>query len=67
MVQLGYVVAQAHIASGLSVDDWNALADDDREAKLAAMVEHLKACNGELEAAPMGDMPTPTPETPDGI
>jgi len=67
VVQLGYVVAQAHVASGLSVDDWNALEDDVRDQKLFAMVEHLKACNGELEAKPMGDVPTPTPATPEGV
>lgn len=42
-VQLGAVVARAHKESGLSVTDWNALAGDDREAKLAATVEAMKA------------------------
>ena len=42
-VQLGAVVARAHKDSGLSVADWNALANDDREAKLAATVEAMKA------------------------
>lgn len=42
-VQLGRVVVQARKASGLSVDDWNALAEADREARLAQEVEVLKA------------------------
>lgn len=42
-VQLGNVVARAHKASGLSVDDWNALVAEDREARLAETVEAWKA------------------------
>jgi len=41
-VQLGAVVMRSHKESGLSVKDWNALADDEREAKLAATVEAMK-------------------------
>lgn len=42
-VQLGDVVAFAHKASGLSVADWNAQKEEDREAALAAAVEAMKA------------------------
>lgn len=38
-VTLGEVVAAAHKASGLSVQDWNALSEDDRDAMLADMIE----------------------------
>lgn len=40
-VQLGTVVAGAHEASGLSVADWNALGNDEREQMLAAHVTAL--------------------------
>lgn len=33
-VSLGEIVAAAHAKSGLSVDEWNALDDDDRDEKL---------------------------------
>ncbi|MBH1851928.1 hypothetical protein I5V61_06580 [Stenotrophomonas maltophilia] len=42
-VQLGEVVRRTHEASGLSVVDWNALDDGDREARLAATVLELQA------------------------
>ena len=42
-VQLGEVVRRTHEASGLSVADWNALDDGDREARLAATVLELQA------------------------
>jgi hypothetical protein len=46
--QLGTVVAMAHTASGLSVADWNALADDERHARIDAELDRLEA---EAEAA----------------
>lgn len=42
-VQLGAVVARAHKKSGLSVADWNVLPNDDREAKLVATVDTMRA------------------------
>lgn len=48
-VQLGEVVRRTHEASGLSVADWNALGEDDREARLAATVLELQAA-AEAEA-----------------
>lgn len=48
-VQLGEVVRRTHEASGLSVADWNALEDADREARLAATVLELQAA-AEAEA-----------------
>ncbi|WP_313642145.1 hypothetical protein [Stenotrophomonas sp.] len=48
-VQLGEVVRRTHEASGLSVADWNALDDGDREARLAATVLELQAA-AEAEA-----------------
>ncbi len=50
-VQLGEVVRRTHEASGLSVADWNALVDGDREARLAATVLELQAdAEAEVEA-----------------
>ncbi|HEL5053347.1 TPA: hypothetical protein UOA92_001121 [Stenotrophomonas maltophilia] len=48
-VQLGEVVRRTHEASGLSVADWNALDDGDREARLSATVLELQA-DAEAEA-----------------
>ncbi len=42
-VQLGEVVRQAFEHTGLSIADWNALDDSDREARLAATVLELQA------------------------
>lgn len=42
-VPLGDVVRHAHAASGLSIEDWNALDDTLREAKLADAVEQLRS------------------------
>lgn len=58
-VQLGEVVRQAFEHTGLTVADWNALEEGDREAELAAMVRELqsraeadaKAKKGEAAAA----------------
>ncbi|MGF6420044.1 hypothetical protein ABH900_003561 [Stenotrophomonas sp. AN71] len=50
-VQLGEVVRRAHEATGLSVAEWNALEDGDREAELAAVVRELQsAAEAEAEA-----------------
>lgn len=50
-VQLGEVVRQAFEHSGLSIADWNALEDGDREAELAAMVRELQSvAEAEAEA-----------------
>tara|TARA_A100001391_G_scaffold50885_1_gene30954 strand:- start:32559 stop:33308 length:750 start_codon:yes stop_codon:yes gene_type:complete len=46
LVQLGDVVARAYKDSGLDLEAWNALADADREERLAQAVEAMK-----LEAA----------------
>lgn len=50
-VQLGDIVALAHKTSGLTLADWNALPEADREAKLAETVETLKAEEAALVAA----------------
>lgn len=42
-LQLGDVVATAHAKSGMTVAEWNALVDDDREARLAEAIEALRA------------------------
>lgn len=42
-VQLGEVVARAHQESGLSVEDWNALPEGERDAKLVAVIEAMHA------------------------
>src|SRR4051812_22608248 len=41
-VQLGTVVAAAHAASGLSVADWNGLAEEERDERLNAQVEAMQ-------------------------
>ncbi len=48
-VQLGEVVRQAFEHTGLSIADWNALDEGDREAELAAMVRELQS-RAEAEA-----------------
>lgn len=42
-VQLGAIVSDCHIMSGLSIDEWNALSEDDREERLAEHVSWLNA------------------------
>ena len=42
-IQLGEVVTKAHAKSNLSLEDWNALPEADRDALLTAMVDELKA------------------------
>jgi hypothetical protein len=42
-VQLGAVVAAAYTASGLSVEDWNGLAEDERDILLNETIENMKA------------------------
>lgn len=42
-IPLGDVVAKAHTKSNLSLEDWNALPEADRDALLTAMVDELKA------------------------
>ncbi len=44
-VQLGLVVANAHKASGLSADAWNAQPDADREALLEAEIGRMREEN----------------------
>ncbi|WP_159953054.1 hypothetical protein [Rhizobium sp. 18065] len=56
-VQLGEVVARAHSESGLSIEDWNAQSDEDREAALSLTVEAMQ-----IEAAPPAPAPEPAPE-----
>lgn len=47
-VQLGDVVAEAHKASGLSVEEWNELPESERDEKLNAAIEAMRAA----ESAP---------------
>jgi outer membrane biosynthesis protein TonB len=42
-LQLGAIVVAAHKSSGLSPDDWNALPEPEREAKLQATIDEMKA------------------------
>jgi len=48
-VPLGDVVRRAHETSGLTIADWNALGDGDREERLSATVLELQA-DAEAEA-----------------
>lgn len=41
VLQLGTVVAKAHEKSGMSVEEWNAIPQDDREARIAEMVDEM--------------------------
>jgi len=49
-VQLGDIVGAAYKASNLSVEGWNELPDDEREAKIAAQVEVLKSAEAAIAA-----------------
>jgi hypothetical protein len=58
-VPLGHIVQHAHSASGLSIEDWNNLDSEAREALLAASVQQLT-----IEAeAKKGEGTTSTPPT----
>lgn len=54
---LGDVVGRAHAASGLSVEDWNALDDSTREALIAETVDKLSVADDKGQVA-AGDKPT---------
>jgi len=56
VLTLDDVVARAHEASGLSVEDWNALEDSDREAAIAAAVGKLSSDDDQGQVA-AGDKP----------
>lgn len=47
----GDVVGRAHAASGLSVEDWNALEDSEREALIAETVDKLSGKDGKGQVA----------------
>ncbi|MFK3845742.1 hypothetical protein [Stenotrophomonas sp. NPDC078853] len=49
-LSLGDVVSKAHAASGLSVEAWNELSEDAREAAIAETVQGLTAENAEAAA-----------------
>jgi len=51
-VQLGEIVAKAHERSGLSIEEWNALPEGERDALLLNEVEQVKSAA--LEAASNG-------------
>lgn len=40
-VQLGLVVAKAHEKSGLTVEEWNAIEEEDRHARIDVVLDHL--------------------------
>lgn len=42
-VQLGDIVQAAFDASGLSIEEWNALEQDEREQKFEAIIEVMKS------------------------
>ncbi len=42
-VQLGVVVGRAFTDSGLTADEWNALPEDDCEARIVAAIEAMRA------------------------
>lgn len=57
--QLGEVVTEAHKASGLTVDAWNALPNDQREDLLKTTIEAMRA---QQPATP--PVPPPAPNRP---
>lgn len=56
VLALGDVVREAHVASGLSVGDWNALEDSAREALIADTVDKLSS-EGDQGRVAAGDKP----------
>lgn len=56
VLTLGDVVAQAHEASGLSVEDWNALEESAREALIAETVDKLSGDDDQGQVS-AGDKP----------
>lgn len=56
VLSLGDVVGRAHAASGLSVEDWNALEVDAREALIAETVDKLSGDDDQGQVA-AGDKP----------
>lgn len=56
VLTLGDVVGKAHEASGLSVEDWNALEDNAREALIAETVDKLSSEDDQGQVA-AGDRP----------
>lgn len=57
-IQLGTLVARSHEESGLSIQEWNALPEAEREALLASTLDVMKA-----EQDPPVD-PVPAPQGP---
>ncbi|HEL3778126.1 hypothetical protein I5U56_02635 [Stenotrophomonas maltophilia] len=51
VLTLGDVVGQAHVAYGLSVEDWNALEDSAREALIAETVDKLSSDDDQGQVA----------------
>ncbi|MCF3478848.1 hypothetical protein ACF8O9_10135 [Stenotrophomonas geniculata] len=56
VLSLGEVVGRAHAASGLSVEDWNALEESAREALIAETVDKLSGDDDQGQVA-AGDKP----------
>ncbi|MBH1486554.1 hypothetical protein I5U45_09905 [Stenotrophomonas maltophilia] len=56
VLSLGEVVGRAHAASGLSVEDWNALEESAREALIAETVDKLSGDDDQGQIA-AGDKP----------
>lgn len=56
VLSLGEVVGRAHAASGLSVEDWNALEESAREALIAETVDKLSGVDDQGQVA-AGDKP----------
>lgn len=56
VLSLGDVVGRAHAASGLSVEDWNALEESAREALIAETVDKLSGDDDQGQVA-AGDKP----------
>ena len=52
-VELGTVVAEAHAATGLTVEQWNKLRDSAREDCLQSHIDKMRACEAQSQGAPV--------------
>lgn len=52
---LGDIVAKAHETSGLTVEEWNELEDEERHAKIDITLDDLAEAAEKAEPAPEGD------------
>lgn len=54
VMEAGMIAGMAHSASGLDIPAWNALADADREQRIADALKTIRDKNGYKPAGPFG-------------